>query len=268
MVDLEIVTKSGTYKSDICRVAPAQETRVSARSSPAIIECNEHTVNATSFRKILISWGRKNFRIFPWRLTDDPYRLLIAEIMLHRTQARQVVPVYNRFIEAYPDLQTLAHAPVEDLRKVLYPLGLPGRVDHFISMIDELMTRFNGQIPSQKSDILSLTGVSEYIASAVRCFGFHQPEALVDTNTVRVIGRVFLLEMKDSSRRNPLFRKLISALADPRRPEAYNYALLDLADEVCTKKRPPDCLNCPVRRWCLYGTLALSMPDKFEIRKV
>jgi A/G-specific adenine glycosylase len=112
-----------------------------------------------------------------------------------------------------------------------------------------------------------LDGVSEYIASAVRCFAWGIPEPLIDTNTVRVIGRVFMLEIKDSSRRNPLFRKLIGALLDTEQPRAYNYALLDLADQICTKKKPPDCTNCPVRRWCGYGTLALSMPGMLEVRR-
>lgn len=231
------------------------------------VEHGRHVVDAAAFHKSLIRWGRKNFRPFPWRATNDPYRLLMAEVMLHRTQARQAERVYNRFVEDYPDLRTLSRASAEELRKALYSLGLPERIEHFIRMVDELLTRFRGKVPRPKTDLLSLTGVSEYIASAVRCFAWGEPEPLIDTNTVRVIGRVFMLEIKDSSRRNPLFRRLISALVDPQQPCAYNYALLDLADQICTKKKPPDCMRCPVRRWCGYGTLALSMPDRLEVRK-
>jgi A/G-specific adenine glycosylase len=77
---------------------------------------------------------------------------------------------------------------------------------------------------------------------------------LVDTNTVRVIGRLFGLKVSDSSRRNRLFKETIAALVDPAEPRAYNYALLDLANLVCTKVRPPACEACPVRRHCLYGS--------------
>jgi A/G-specific adenine glycosylase len=231
------------------------------------VKHGEYVVDATALHKSLIRWGRKNFRPFPWRATNDPYQLLMAEVMLHRTQARQAERVYSRFIEDYPDLRALSRASAEELRKALYSLGLPERIEHFIRMVDELLTRFDGKVPRQKTDLLSLTGVSEYIGSAVRCFAWNEPEPLIDTNTVRVIGRIFMLEIKDSSRRNPLFRKLIAALVDYKQPRAYNYALLDLADQICTKKKPPDCRRCPIRRWCGYGTLALSMPDRLEVRR-
>jgi len=116
-------------------------------------------------------------------------------------------------------------------------------------------------VPCDKADLLSLPGVSEYIAGAVRCFAWNQPEPLIDTNTVRVAGRLFGLETKDSSRRNRRFRELIAALVDPDEPRAYNYAMLDLADQVCMKKRPPECGKCPVRKHCVYGTNALAEPD-------
>ena len=101
-------------------------------------------------------------------------------------------------------------------------------------MAIQLVERFGGQVPQSKTDMLSLPGVSEYIASAVRCFAWNLPEAIIDTNTVRVVGRVFGLEIKDSSRRNRLFRDLIGALVDPVEPRVYNYALLDLADQICS----------------------------------
>ena len=86
-------------------------------------------IDIGNFRRALISWGSENFRYFPWRQTDDAYRILIAEIMLHRTQAPQVVPVYLRFIERYPDLELLARAERKELHQFLYPLGLRWRID-------------------------------------------------------------------------------------------------------------------------------------------
>ncbi len=217
-----------------------------------LVRAGDHLVNAASFRQSLIAWGRAHFRPFPWRLTDDPYRLLLAEVMLHRTQARQVVPVYGRFVARYPDVPTLAQAGREELRAVLAPLGLHWRIDLVHAMAGDLAGRFGTRVPRAKADLLSLPGVSDYIASAVRCFAWNEPEPLVDTNTVRVVGRVFGLEVKDSSRRNRQFRELIAALVDPVAPRAYNYALLDLADRVCTARRHPDWQQCPIREWCRY----------------
>lgn len=211
-------------------------------------------VDARRFRKDLIAWGQDNFRVFPWRETCDPYAILIAEVMLHRTKAPQVLAVYRTFLRRYPDTGELAKASREDLHAALASLGLRQRVDMLHVMVQEIMDRFDGRVPESKDDLLSLPGVSDYIAGAVRCFSRNKPEPLVDTNTVRVIGRLFGLQTTDSSRRNRLFKDLHAALVDPDEPRAYNYALLDLASQVCTKVRPPDCHRCPVRQHCHYGT--------------
>lgn len=214
---------------------------------------NGHRVDAGRFRGDIIAWGRENFRIFPWRETGDPYKILVAEVMLHRTKAPQVLPVYRYFVGRYPDVGELSKATRDDLYDVLVSLGLRRRVDMLYEMGQEIMTRFGGRIPEEKDELVSLPGVSDYIAGAVRCFSRNEPEPLIDTNTVRVIGRLFGLETTDSSRRNRLFKDLHAALVDPAEPRAYNYAVLDLAAQICTKVRPPDCPGCPVRRHCSYG---------------
>ena len=218
-----------------------------------VVEANGHTIDAEVYRGSLISWGKQYFRPLAWRLTEDPYRILIAEVMLHRTQAVQVVPVYKAFIEKYPNLEALALATSAELHKDLYPLGLHWRTGMIPKMADELMTSYRGVIPVEKSDLVSLDGVSQYIASAVRCFAWNLPEPLVDTNTIRVVGRLFGLKTTDSSRRNRYFHSLIRSLVDPFDARTYNYALLDLADEICIKRARPDCKRCPVRQSCVYG---------------
>jgi A/G-specific adenine glycosylase len=205
-----------------------------------------------------MTWGEAHFRRFPWRLTRSPYRILIAETMLHRTQAHQVVPVYRQFVKSYPDVSTLARSSNKEVGDILYSLGLRWRTRLVCKMAVALEKRFSGQIPREKSELLSLPGVSDYIAGAVRCFAWNHPEPLIDTNTVRVTGRLFGLKIKDSSRRNRQFRELIGALVDPGNPRFYNYSLLDLASEVCTSKRPPDCARCPVKKYCAYGINALA----------
>lgn len=218
-----------------------------------LVSTGEHSIDAALFRKSLIAWGRSNFRAFPWRLTDNPYRVLMAEVMLHRTQAAQVTPVYERFIESYPDEATLSRASREELVFALSSLGLRWRAELVYEMAAMLRKRFGGRVPHEKAELLALPGVSNYITGAVRCFALNLPDPIIDTNTVRVTGRLFGLEAKDSSRRNRLFKDLIAALVDPNEPRTYNFALLDLAALVCTKAKPPKCLECPVRRHCSYG---------------
>lgn len=222
------------------------------------VKTENQTIDVVAFRRALVAWGREHFRPFPWRQTENPYAIMMAEVMLHRTQAPQVLPAYERLMGVCPDVPSLAQASKEELYGLLSSLGLQWRIDLIEVMAAELMTRFGGQVPRDKVDLLSLPGVSEYIASAVRCFAWNLPEPIIDTNTVRVVGRLFGLEIKDSSRRNRRFRELIAALVDPDEPRVYNYALLDLADRVCMKKKLPCCEHCPVAEWCMYGASKLA----------
>lgn len=214
---------------------------------------NDYFINLNEYQHLLIAWGSANFRVFPWRMTANPYKILMAEIFLHRTQAKQVVPVYEIFVEKYPTLQSLVKTRPEKLHQVLYPLGLRWRVDLIYHMAMELMTRFGGEIPPAKTDLLSLPGISEYIAGAVRCFAWGIPEPLADTNTVRVAGRLFCLKIKESSRRNRQYKNLLYNLLPAENSRAYNYALLDLADKICIKRNSPDCPNCPLLSLCCFG---------------
>lgn len=214
---------------------------------------NGHVIEIEIFHQKLISWGKENFRSYPWRETQNPYFILLSEIMLHRTQAKQVQPVYERFIQKYQNLKTLRQATKNDLQELLFSLGLKWRTNLIYEMVQELIVRYDGKIPDEKEALLSLSGVSEYIAGAVRCFAWDFPEPLLDTNTVRVAGRLFGLEIKDSSRRNRRFKNLIIELLNKKNPRIYNYALLDLADKVCTKRIKPDCGNCPLLIMCKHG---------------
>src|SRR5205085_6743236 len=93
-------------------------------SEAQFVKTDDHGIDATVFRRALTSWGQEHFRSFPWRLTSDPYRILMAEIMLHRTQAPQVISVYRQFVACYPDVSSLAQVETEALHQVLYSLGL------------------------------------------------------------------------------------------------------------------------------------------------
>lgn len=216
------------------------------------IVAGSHSVDVVDFRSRLVVWSQQHFRLFPWRLIRDPYRILIAEVLLHRTQAKQVTPVYEQFIRRFPDVGSLAAAARDDVCDALRSLGLRWRADLLFDMSTELVDRFGGEVPQAKDELKSLPGVSDYIASAVRCFAWDFTEALIDTNTVRIAGRLFDLEVRESSRRNRVFTLLIQSLVDPARPREYNFALLDLAGQVCMKKQPRHD-QCPVLDCCAYG---------------
>lgn len=218
-----------------------------------IVTINGYTVELEAFRAALISWGEAHFRPFPWRLSNTPYNLLIAEVMLHRTQVSQVVPIFDQFTKRFPNILALSQGQYQELYDHLRSLGLHWRIALIQDMAIQIQQKLDGEIPRTRDELLALPGVSDYIASAVRCFAWNLPDGIIDTNTVRIIGRLFDIPTRDSSRRTALFRNIICSLMDPIRPARYNYALLDLGALICTKARPPDCAICPIKKYCAYG---------------
>ena len=205
------------------------------------------------FQKSLLAWGNSNFQPFPWRFTHNPYAILMAEIMLHRTQVKQVIPVYIEFLKKYPDITHIHDASEDSVKESLASLGLRWRIALIKEMVDEIWNQFGSIIPQERELLLSLPGINDYIASAVRCFAWNYPDPIIDTNTVRIIGRIFGVETKDSSRRSRGIRLLTEKLIDQQDPAKFNYALLDLAHLICHKRVEPECVTCPVRPYCVYG---------------
>jgi A/G-specific adenine glycosylase len=203
-------------------------------------------------RSRLLIWGRENRRTFPWRETRDPWRVLLAEVLLHRTRADQVVPVYLAAVERYPDPAAMARAHLRDLRRLMRPLGLHWRVPLMREMARQILRRHGGRIPPDRQALQALPGVSDYIAGAVCCFAFGMPEPVLDTNTVRVLGRLFGLPVRDSSRRSRRFRDLMARLIDGPNPRELTLSMLDLAAQIC-HPRDPECPVCPLRELCAHG---------------
>lgn len=214
-------------------------------------------VSVGNIRGDLLQWWHHGKRHFPWRETLDPYKLLVAEILLHRTRANQVVPLYELFLEHFPDVKTLARSSPEELTELLHSGGLQWRWKLLHDMAVELDTRFQGQIPDNFKTLISLPGISHYIASAVRCFAFSHPDVILDTNTVRVSGRLLGLSVTDSSRRSKLFREVLDRLMDKEHPREFNFALIDFAALIC-KSTTPLHQECCINRHCSYYKLHLS----------
>ena len=196
-------------------------------------------------------WNSVGQRHYPWRETRDPFKILVAEILLHRTRADQIVPLYQFFLEKYPNLHSIAGSSADELAKSFHSAGLHWRWKLFHSTAIDIEKRFNGQIPYSFEDLISLPGVSHYIASAVRCFAFGYPDVLLDTNTVRVAGRIFGLLITDTSRRSKLFREVLERFIDSKHPREFNFALIDFAAAICRPKIPLQNI-CPIHDYCRF----------------
>ncbi len=199
----------------------------------------------------LLRWWEKNRRHFPWRETSDPYRVLVAELMLRRTRAPQVVPVYTGFISEFPDAKSLALASGERIREILRPFGLEKRAGDMV-LLARALRDHAGRIPEDPDLLRSLPGVGDYVASAVLCFAFGHPVPVADVNTCRVVCRFFGITTAREARRSGEVRAILQAIAASGHARESNLALMDLAASIC---RPgvPVCACCPLEQRCRKG---------------
>ena len=109
----------------------------------------EHSKNIVFFQQTIVEWFAKNGRMYPWRRESDPFRILVAEIMLQRTRAGQVLPVYEQFVKEFPDVRSLACSTFEDVLNLTSKLGLFWRGRLLKEMATTILVKHNGNIPSQ-----------------------------------------------------------------------------------------------------------------------
>lgn len=217
------------------------------------MEHNGHSIDLLQYREAIVRWGDEHFRDFPWRCTSNPYRFLLAELLLIRTAAGRVEEVYSVLVDRYPTPEDLSEAATAELEDLIEPLGLAKRAAYLKEMADELVHRFAGEVPETYEQLKSLSGVGKYVAAAVCCFVYDQNVPLVDANTLRVVRRNFGVDPSKRTYRNSEMRELIGRMAAEDEPARYYYAMLDLAAEVCHAVRNPECSACPVLDWCQEG---------------
>src|SRR6266513_4219730 len=140
----------------------------------------------------LLSWYKQEQRDLPWRATNDPYAILVSEIMLQQTQVDRVLPKYEQFLTTFPTLADLAQASTADVISVWVPLGYNRRAVNLQSIARQVLAEYDGRIPDTIDGLLQLKGVGRYTAGAIACFAYRKQVAIVDTNIRRVLHRIFL----------------------------------------------------------------------------
>jgi len=202
------------------------------------------------FRQRLLTWYRRHGRDLPWRKTNDPYHILVSEIMLQQTQVDRVLPKYEEWLRKYPSFDVLAYAPESDVTATWYPLGYNIRPKRLQSIAREAVERYGGRLPEDDETLRSFKGIGAYTAGAIRSFAFRQRAAILDTNVARVLYRVFLRagDPKSHAVKQHLWR-VSEALVPVRHVFDFNQALMDLGAMVCSA-RNPKCLVCPMSKDC------------------
>ena len=200
-----------------------------------------------------------NGRDLPWRRTDDPYHILVSEVMLQQTQVDRVLPKYHEWLQKYPSLASLAVADEREVSETWRPLGYNIRPRRLQSIARESVARYGGQLPADEATLHSFKGIGAYTAGAIRSFAFGQRAAILDTNVARVLHRVFVVhgDTKAHAMRKHLW--VVSAALVPRKHVFdFNQALMDFGATVCVARKPR-CAVCPMTRFCgSYAKLSLK----------
>lgn len=177
-----------------------------------------------SFRKMIFSWWQGNRRDLPWRRTHDPYRILISEVMLQQTQVSRVLPIYNKFLDEFPDVHTLASASPAHVLKLWKGMGYNRRALYLQKTAMTVSAKYGGKFPADVSLLESLPGIGLYTAAAIAVFAFNKQLAVVDTNVRQIITHFFF----DGTKQKPAVITLAAYQLLPKgRAWEWHQALMD-----------------------------------------
>jgi A/G-specific adenine glycosylase len=209
-------------------------------------------------RRRLVAWYDPTRRDLPWRAERDPYRILVAELMLVQTTVAAVVPFYERFLGRFPTVEVLAEAGEAEVLKAWEGLGYYRRARQLHAAARAIVAEHGGVVPDDPEALRALPGVGRYIAGAIRSFAFDHAAPIVEANTQRVLARwlAWRAELKSSASSARLWQAA-ERLVPPRGAGVFNQALMDLGALVCTP-RAPGCLVCPVAAECRARALGLQ----------
>ncbi|HEY7296410.1 MAG TPA: A/G-specific adenine glycosylase [Xanthobacteraceae bacterium] len=214
----------------------------------------------------LLAWYDRHRRQLPWRAgpgeTPDPYRVWLSEIMLQQTTVTTVAPYFARFVARWPDIASLARAPLEEVLRMWAGLGYYARARNLHACAVAVMERHGGHFPQSEQALAALPGIGRYTAAAIAAIAFDVGTVPVDGNVERVVARLFAVEEELPGAKARIWR-LAQALAPARRAGDFAQALMDLGATICTPRRPA-CALCPWRPGC--AAHERGDPDRFPIK--
>ncbi|MCF8367567.1 MAG: A/G-specific adenine glycosylase [Bacteroidales bacterium] len=216
------------------------------------------------FSKKVLEWYKVNKRELPWRLTNDPYKIWISEIILQQTRVEQGTAYYERFIHRFPTLKSLANASEEEVLNVWQGLGYYSRARNMHSSAKRIHNELGSIFPDRYSEIIKLKGIGEYTAAAIASIAFNRAYAVVDGNVVRVISRVFgIKEAADTSSGKKKVQEKMNELLPSNDAGTFNQAIMEFGALQCTP-RTPDCKQCIFIANCFANLNGLvdSLPAK------
>lgn len=194
----------------------------------------------------LLRWFSIHRRDLPWRRTNDPYAILVSEVMLQQTQVDRVIPKYRAWLKTFPTVQSLARAPLRKVLKLWSGLGYNSRGKRLRDLAQVVVKEHHGKIPTAVHELEKLPGIGPYTARAVASFAFGQDEPVIDTNVRRVVSRIFF-GLRGPAEKS--LKRTVRSLAPTGATHDWNAALMDFGALVC-QSRQPKCATCPVQQYC------------------
>ena len=203
------------------------------------------------FPAALLTWYAQQARDLPWRGNPDPYAIWVSEVMLQQTRVETVIPYFQRWLDRFPGIAELAHAPQQEVLALWEGLGYYSRARNMHRAAQIIMTEWNGALPRDPQALARLPGIGPYTAGAIASIAFGLDAPALDGNIRRVLARVYDVAepVSSSAGKKRLWELAITNLPAGKAGD-YNQALMDLGATICTP-RAPDCLRCPLARMCL-----------------
>lgn len=225
---------------------------------------------AKNINGLIINWYEINKRNLPWRETTDPYRIWVSEIILQQTKVQQGKAYYERFIETFSTIKSLAEADEQLVLQLWQGLGYYSRARNLHKTAKIIVQDFNGIFPSSYMEILKLPGIGDYTASAISAFAFNEHQAVLDGNVFRVLSRIFNWSTPiDTSLGKKEFRRMAQDFLGEGNASVHNQAMMEFGAILCTPKNPA-CSNCPISAFCESHKMKTvdNLPVKSKKNKV
>ncbi len=199
----------------------------------------------------LLDWFHRYQRDLPWRHGYAPYHVWISEIMLQQTQMERVLLYFERWMEMFPDIKTLASAPEDRVLKCWEGLGYYSRARNIIKCAEIILEKHDGKIPANRKELLKLPGIGPYTAGAIASISFNRDVPVVDANVERIFARLFNIDLiPGSPEAKSLHWEKATALLPAGQARNFNQALMELGALIC-RPRNPECSSCPLATSCL-----------------
>lgn len=219
------------------------------------------------FGRLLLTWYKTNARSLPWRGHPDPYAVWVSEIMLQQTRVDTVIPYFQKWMQTFPDIRSLAEAEEDQVLKQWEGLGYYSRARTLQKAARVLVEKFSGKLPEETSILEKLPGIGPYTAAAISSIAFGRDEAVVDGNVKRVLARVcnYSKPVNIPASQSEL-RRMAQDLLPAGKAGDYNQAIMDLGATLCTP-RAPKCESCPVQTVCAAASLKIQSTLPVMIKK-